>query len=146
MKRTDIRLCSYMYPLWLFSVLPPYLLVSVPANFVVDALALFLVSWLMKLENRWQFFMKHFGKVFFFGFLADFLAGALMIGAYSAGIDGHDVYSPLLKIPGFLIAVVLVLLSYYFMVFQEQEKGMRWKLTLLLAILTVPYTFLFPLN
>ena len=37
MKRTDIRLCSYMYPLWLLSVLPPYLLVSVPVNFVVDA-------------------------------------------------------------------------------------------------------------
>ena len=146
MKRTDIRLCSYMYPLWLLSVLPPYLVISVPANFVLDSLALFLVIWLLKLENRWQFFKNHFGKVFFFGFLSDFLAGALMICAYSAGLDGFDVYSPLLKIPGFLIAVVLVLLSYYFLVFPEQEKGMRWKLTLLLAIPTVPYTFLFPLK
>ena len=78
MKQTDIRLCSYMYPLWLLSVLPPYLVISVPANVVLDALALFLVIWLMKLENRWQFFKNHFGKLFFFGFLSDFLAGALM--------------------------------------------------------------------
>ena len=43
-KKSEIRLYNILLPLWLLMFMPPDLLVTIPVNFAVDSVVLFLAS------------------------------------------------------------------------------------------------------
>ena len=57
------------------------------------------------------------------------------------GVMGDEWY---LTIPGLLIASGLIFVFNYFITFRKLDNKTRLKLSLIIAIITAPYTFLIP--
>lgn len=54
---------------------------------------------------------------------------------------GDELY---LTIPGLLIAIALIFVFNYYITFRKLQKSSRFKLALMFAVITAPYTFLVP--
>ena len=144
MKKQDVRLYNVLFPVWMIVTLPSVWYVVIPGNFLIDSLVLALAMKALKIENRWEFYRGHILPVFLLGFLADILAAALMWVGVFLELGGNMADSPLLTVPGTLIAAVLIWLFDYFVSFRKLETPLRRSLSLIFAIATAPYTFLIP--
>ena len=79
-----------------------------------------------------------------FGLLADIIGSAfifLLVFVFELGIVGDELY---LTIPGVLVAGIMIFVFNYFVTFKKIDKQLRFKLSLIYAIVTAPYTFLIP--
>lgn len=158
--RRDVKLYNLIFPMWgiyAFGVLfPAFLLILLPANFIVDTLVLLLLFWRLKLPEKKALYGKSIWKAWGFGFLADFLSSAVFIGL-SEMVDfwdhGVNVYLPYSSLPSFLFttgAVVLAGALIYFFHLKyvwskiEIEAGQKKKIALGMAILTAPYLMYLP--
>lgn len=146
MKKKDVRLYNVLFPVWMLVTLPYLWYLVIPGNFVIDSLVLIIAMKVLKMEERMTFYRKHILPVFCFGFLADILAAAAMWGSVFLWEDLMGPYgdSPLLTVPGVLVAAALIYVFNYFISFRKCEKPLRRKLALTFAIATAPYTFLIP--
>ena len=144
MKKKQIRLYNVLFPVWMLVTMPVIWYIVIPGNFIIDSLVLILALKALKVENRKSFYKKHIFLVFGFGFLSDILASRPMWGGVVLEWGGIYGDSPLLTVPGVVLAGVLIYLFNYFITFRKQEKPLRKKLSLTLAIATAPYTFLIP--
>ena len=83
-------------------------------------------------------------KIYGFGLLADVVGSVymliIMIG-FELGRMGDEWY---LTVPALLIASVLIFVFNYFITFKKCEQKIRFKLALVFAVITAPYTFLVP--
>lgn len=153
MKR-DIKLYNVMFPIWMFCLLPTVLwLIILPVNFAVDSLVILLVLARLQQENRKEIWKRSIVRVWLLGFLADF-AGAALTMALMLMLDKYAFftlmfpYGQLLVLPGILLAGVLI----YRMnrAFSFKSCGLDGetirKLSLALAVLTAPYTMLWPIE
>lgn len=98
----------------------------------------------LKLENRWEFYRMHIIQVFLLGFLADVLASVPMWLGVFLELGGPLADSPVLTVPGVLLAGVLIYVFDYCISFRKLDKNLRKKLALTFAIVTAPYTYLIP--
>ncbi len=102
------------------------------------------------------FYKKSILKVWLYGFLADFI-GALIILIFPTGSSNelstavsYDPFShPLAVIiilTSMLVASIFILIFNYKIVFKSviEEKRLRFKISLTIAIITTPWTFLLP--
>ena len=144
MKKKQIRLYNVLFPVWMLVTMPVIWYIVIPGNFIIDSLVLILALKALKVENRKSFYKKHIFLVFGVGFLSDILASLPMWGAVFLEWGGPYGDSPLLTVPGVAAAGVLIYVFNYFITFRKQEKPLRKKLSLTLAIATAPYTFLIP--
>lgn len=144
MKKKDVRLYNVLFPMWMLVTLPYVWYIVIPGNFIIDSLVLIIAMKVLKMEDRKAFYKKHILPVFGFGFLADILAAVPMwLGVYLE-LGGTYGDSPLLTVPGVILAAVLIFVFNYFISFRKCEKPLRKKLALTFAIATAPYTFLIP--
>lgn len=144
MKKKNVRLYNVLFPVWMLVTLPVVWYLVIPGNFIIDSIVLLIAVKLLKIENPSKFYRRHIVPVFALGFLADLLAAAPMwLGVYLE-LGGAYGDSPLLTIPGVLIAAVLIYGFDYFLSFRKLEKPLRKRLALTFAIATAPYTFLIP--
>lgn len=142
--KKDVRLYNVLFPVWMLLTLPTIWYIVIPGNFLIDSLVLFLLMKVMKLEEKWEFYREHIIPVFLLGFLADILASLPMwLGVYLelGGIYGD---SPLLTIPGVILAGLLIYVFDYYISFRKLDRPLRRKLALIFAVVTAPYTYLIP--
>lgn len=142
--KKDVRLYNVLFPVWMLVTMPYIWYLVIPGNFIIDSLVLVIAMKVLKLEDRMAFYKKHILKVFLLGFLADLLAAVPMWVMVYLDMGGTYGDSPLLTVPGLLIAMGLLYVFNYFVSFKDCEPGLRKKLALTFAIATAPYTFLIP--
>lgn len=142
--RKEIRLYNVLFPVWMLMTLPVIWWIVIPGNFIIDSLVLVIAMKALKLENRWEFYRMHIIQVFLLGFLADVLASVPMWLGVFLELGGPLADSPVLTVPGVLLAGVLIYVFDYCISFRKLDKNLRKKLALTFAIVTAPYTYLIP--
>lgn len=156
MKR-DIKLYNLIFPMWglyFWGVFFPVLfLILLPANFVVDSIVLLLLFAWLRLPEKKQWYKRTILKTWGFGFLADILASAVMVGISWTNILPFNEYMPISGIGAFLFTTAgVVLAAVLIYIFQRRfvlkkldlEEGQKKKIALGMAILTAPYLMYLP--
>ena len=140
----DVKLYNVLFPLWMLLLFPQMWLIVIPGNFIIDSLVLTLSMVVLKISDKNQFYKLHIFKIYGFGMLSDIIGSAyllLLVIVFHAGRRGDELY---LTIPALIISAVLIFVFNYFISFRTIDKKTRFKLSLIFAIVTAPYTFLVP--
>jgi len=151
MKKNDIKLYNFLAPFWMWAwLLPTMWAIILPGNFIIDSIVLIIGMFAVKMPDKVKAYWNHIFVVFGFGLLSDFLASAAMYAAMyiTEKLGFSDVFSLgdelHLTIPGLLIAMALIFVFNYYITFRKLQKSSRFKLALMFAVITAPYTFLVP--
>ena len=139
---SDIKLYNLLFPLWLILMFPLAWIVVLPANFLIDSLVLIISMAILKITDKKLWYKRYILKIFCFGMLSDIVASAfmfVMVMVFEAGLTGDELY---LSIPSILIASALIFILNYFVTFRKIDKRLRFKLSMIFATVTAPYTFL----
>ena len=142
--KKDVKLRNVLFPFWMLLLLPQLWLIVFPVNFIVDSIVLIISTFALKISCKKQFYKRRIFLVFGFGMLSDIIGSLymLLLGlVFELGVMGDEFY---LTIPALLISAVLIFLFNYLVTFKKDEKALRFKLSLIFAIATAPYTFLIP--
>lgn len=142
--KKEIRLYNVLFPLWMLLLFPQMWLIVLPGNFLIDSLVLLISMKVLGIQNKKTQYKESILKIFGIGLLADMVGAAfllVMMLGFELGRMGDEFY---LTIPAMLISAILIFILNYFVTFKSYEKKVRWKLSLTFAIVTAPYTFLFP--
>lgn len=167
MKKTakDIRLYDIIFPVWLIWLIPPVIFIALAANFVVDTVVILIIFALIKDRaakgySIQSLFGKSILKVWLLGFAADIISAVLltiivsnMAGILSNNIIGAVYGNPFTNVWALLIVLFfvasagcLIFLFNYKITFKKtiHEKALKFKLSLAIAVITTPWTFLTP--
>ena len=143
--KKEVKLYNVLFPLWILLAVPPYCLIVIFGNFLIDSLVLILAMLALKIESKKQWYKRYIWKIYIFGMLADIIGSAYMLWmALGWNIGGPWYDSPVITVPALLIAGALIFLANYFITFRKIEFPLRWKMALIFATVTAPYTFLTP--
>lgn len=165
MKET--RLNNVIFPIWFIWILPPVIFIAAGGNFIIDSLVILISFKLLKvMENTGysmkELYKKSIFKVWGLGFLADIIGAMPLFIVFAVGIRAFEVpyeiesavfMNPFANIWAFLIvfgcmilAAILIYVFNYHITFREtiKEKALKTKISLILAIITMPWTFLLP--
>lgn len=144
--------------------LPPMIIITLGGNFIIDSLVVIGCFYAYKLLyagfNLKEFYKKHILKVWGFGFLADFI-GALVIflvntldGIFNLNWQfvGSVNFNPFESVLALIVVLISIAVAGYFIYFfnyryvfnKIEDKALRHKLSLTIAIITMPWTFLIP--
>lgn len=140
------KIYNVLFPIWLLYLYPVTWLIIIPGNFIIDSLVLIISMFILKIVNKKELYKKSILKIFIIGFLSDIIGALfLLITALLLELSqtGDDLY---LTIPAVIISLVLIFLGNYFFTFKKLDKKLRFKLSLILAVVTAPYTFLIPIS
>jgi len=141
--KKETRLYNVIFPVWMLILFPVTWLIAIPANFIIDSLVILLCIHFLKIEDKKDFYRKTILWVVAFGFLSDILGSIYMTANLVLEVvDNPD--SPLVTIPGVLIAGLLIFVFNYYFTLKNYDKNIRFKVALTLAIATAPYTFFIP--
>ncbi len=151
------RFYNILFPLWFFLFIPStwLFLITFLGNAAIDSLVLALGC---KMNHKpfvsaWK---KSFLGIFAFGYLADFLGGALLLMLSNVLSDPFPYamqFNPFSNFSGFLLVALIVAIAgvlIYFINLKISFRKLDWSLSekrkaaLLLGVLTAPYLFLFP--
>ena len=139
-----VKLYNVIFPVWMLFLVPAVWLISVPANFLIDSLVLFLGMCMLKMADKKVFYKKNILKFYLFGFLADFVGVAflfLTVAVLDWSTMGDDLY---LTIPALMLSAVCIFFFNYVITLRMYDKKTRRFLAVFFAIATAPYTFLIP--
>ena len=141
--KKDIQLYNVLFPLWLLMLLPQMWLIVLPGNLLIDSIVLVLGMFGLKMTDKKAFYKQHIWKIFLFGLLADVIGSALMFAFMLLDMiqTGNEWY---LAIPAVILSGICIFLLNYFLTLRKSEKNIRFKLSLIFAIVTAPYTFMVP--
>ena len=143
-KKKDIKLYNALFPFWMILLFPQLWAIVIPGNFIIDSIVLIISMLVLKMSDKKQFYKRHIFKIYGFGMLSDIIGSAYMyflMRKFNVGSMGDELY---LTLPALLISAVLIFVFNYFITFKKTDKALRWKLSLIFAIVTAPYTFLVP--
>ena len=159
----NLKLYNIFFPFRSLFLFPPFFLLSLPVNFLIDSVVFLLAAKTLKLQNLRNIYKKSIWKIRGFGFLADIIGAIFLFlsnyikdrlelpDAFSVGINynprGHRA-SLLWTIIALLISGFLIFYFNYrwsFSATNLSDRGKR-KLALRLAIFTAPYIFLVSLS
>ena len=143
-NKRDIKLYNVLFPFWMLMLFPQVWLIILPGNFMIDSLVLLISLKLFKICEKKQWYKTYILKIFAFGMLSDIIGSAYMLFmmlVFEVGYMGDELY---LTIPGLVMASVWIFVLNYCVTFKDLDKKLRFKLALIFAIVTAPYTFLVP--
>lgn len=166
MKR-DEKLYNVLFPLWFLLLVPISWLIVIPANFVIDLLALLLAMKLLRMPDIWKNLKSAVLKSWIAGFAADLVGGGAMFLSVLAGeflpgpvrswvyqnITEAVMVNPFSSVGGFLWTAVCVALAggiIYLLNLKFCLKkttlslAQKRKLALAMALVTAPYLFFVP--
>ena len=159
----NLKLYNIFFPFWSLFLFPPFFLLSLPVNFLIDSVVFLLAAKTLKLPNLNNIYKKSIWKIRGFGFLADIIGAIFLFlsnyikdrlelpDTFLVGVN----YNPrghrasllwtiiTLLISGFLIFYFNYRWSFSEINLSDQDKR---KLALRLAIFTAPYIFLVSLS
>ena len=142
----DVKLKSVSLPFWILMFVPFMWLIILPANFLIDSLVLLISVKVLKLNDYKKVYKDNILKIFLLG-MASKIIGilALFVMTYilSSGKTGAELYY---TIPSLFISGTLIFVSNYLFTFNSIDKKLRFKLSLMLAILTAPYLLVLPIS
>jgi len=142
--KKDVTLYNVLFPLWMLLLFPQLWLIVLPGNFIIDSLVLIVSMLVMKMPEKKEFYKKNILKIYGFGLFADVIGSVymliMMIG-FELGRMGDEWY---LTVPAILISAALIFVLNYFITFRNCDAKERFKLALIFAVVTAPYTFLVP--
>lgn len=142
--RTKTKLYNVLFPFWMLLLFPQLWIIVIPGNFAIDSMVLLIGMYWFKVSEKKEFYKKNILKIFLFGMLADIIGSAymlMMMLGFQVGKMGDELY---LTLPALAISAICIFVFHYFITFRRLEMGLRWKLALLFAMITAPYTFLVP--
>ncbi|GFR34583.1 hypothetical protein TCEA9_03950 [Thermobrachium celere] len=144
--------------------LPPLIIITLIGNYAIDSLVILACFYAFKLKesgfNLKSFYKQNILKVWGFGFLADFIGALIIFGVNM--LDGvfrlnwnfvNSInFNPYESILALLVIIVTIGISGFFIYFfnyryvfnKIEDRRIRHKLALTLAIVTMPWTFLVP--
>jgi len=137
-KKKDIKLYNALFPFWMILLFPQLWAIVIPGNFIIDSIVLIISMLVLKMSDKKQFYKRHIFKIYGFGMLSDIIGSAymyLLMWKFNVGSMGDELY---LTLPALLISAVLIFVFNYFITFKKIEKALRWKLSLIFAIVTAP--------
>ena len=151
------RFYNILFPLWFFLFIPStwLFLITFLGNAAIDSLVLAL-GCKMNHKPFVSARKKSFLGIFAFGYLADFLGGALLLMLSNVLSDPFPYamqFNPFSNFSGFLLVALIVAIAgvlIYFINLKISFRKLDWSLSekrkaaLLLGVLTAPYLFLFP--
>lgn len=156
------KLYNMIFPLWAIPIFPFFWFIVIPLNFIIDSIVLILGLKFIKIEDWKNIYKKSIFFVVAFGFLSDIISGLLLyiVGTKLEDINydifSHIAYDPINNIYSFsvvLIAVIIAFILIYFFnknISFKNSKSLnleeKKKLSLILAIFTTPYIYLFSLD
>ena len=166
MKR-DEKLYNVLFPLWFLLLVPISWLIVIPANFVIDLLALLLAMKLLRMPDIGKNLKSAVLKSWLAGFAADLIGGGAMFLSVLAGeflpdpvrswvyhnITEAVMINPFSSVGGFLWTAVCValaggiiyLLNLKFCLKKTSlDLAQKRKLALAMALVTAPYLFFVP--
>ena len=166
MKR-DEKLYNVLFPLWFLLLVPISWLIVIPANFVIDLLALLLAMKLLRMPDIGKNLKSAVLKSWIAGFAADLVGGGAMFLSVLAGeflpdpvrswgyqnITETVMVNPFSSVGGFLwtagcVALaggIIYLLSLTFCLKKTSlTLPQKRKLALAMALVTAPYLFFVP--
>lgn len=166
MKR-DEKLYNVLFPLWFLLLVPISWLIVIPANFVIDLLALLLAMKLLRMPDIGKNLKSAVLKSWLAGFAADLVGGGAMFLSVLAGeflpdpvrswvyhnITEAVMVNPFSSVGGFLWTAVCVALAggiIYLLNLKFCLKkttlslAQKRKLALAMALVTAPYLFFVP--
>ncbi|WP_251861257.1 hypothetical protein [Clostridium sp. Marseille-Q2269] len=167
MKKT-IKLYNLIFPIWMVLFFPPVIFISLIGNYIIDSLVVIGCFFAYKLANKdfnlKTIYKKRILKVWLYGFLSDFIGAAILLILYFlvgilnlSGLPAEAIlataYDPSVQPLAFIIILLCIFISAAFIflfnykfVFKNQikEKIIRFKISLTIAIITAPWTFLLP--
>lgn len=145
------------HPTFLF-IFPQGWLVSLPFNFVIDSAVLLLGFKIFGKEKVWHNWKKAILKSWIFGYIADLAATFLLfLFEYLSGAFGHTsimAYTVTRPIPCICTVISVLVAGILIYVFNakialkktELDDKAKKKVALLMAVLTMPYLFLVPIQ
>ena len=160
----DIRLYNVIFPLWFFLFLPPVILITLIGNFVIDSLVVVACFFIFKLadiqKSLTEFYKGSILKVWILGFLADIIVASILfiLGILYplelptdviTGIN-YDPFSNPAAVAvitiAMLVSAVFIFMFNYRITFSKQidDKKLRAKVAITVALITMPWTFLLP--
>lgn len=158
--KKNIRFYNVIFPVWLLFIFPLTWLFVIPLNFAIDSLIILLGIYILKIDNKLEFYKKTILWVFLFGFAADILGGMLLLLTQFADGNGFfyeyityavsmnpwdNIYSLLYTLMAVIVAGILIYIFNRFISFRKiGDIKTKRIVSLLLAILTAPYLFLLP--
>ena len=143
-KKTDKKLYNVLFPFWMLLLFPQVWLIVLPGNFIIDSIVLIISMFILKISEKKQWYKRHIFKIFGFGIISDIIGSAymlLLMMVFEVGGMGDELY---LTIPALIISAVMIFVFNYFVTFRKDDKVLRFKLSVIFAVITAPYTFLVP--
>ncbi len=143
-NKKQLKLYNVLFPAWMFTLLPPMWLVVIPGNFVIDSVVLLISMWALKIADKGKWYKKHIFKIFAFGFLADIMGSAFLL--LLLAIFGDIIFDLelLFTLLATVVSALLIFVFNYCFTFKKSETPLRFRLSLIFAIATAPYTFMIP--
>lgn len=159
------KLYNVIFPIWFILFFPPVIFLTLIGNFIIDSLVIVACYYLFKLINKQYnlktFYIKNIFKVWIFGFIADIIGVSIifLLGTWGSDfglsykvVNGicYDPFSNLLSVIiivfSMLLSVVLIFIFNHKFTFKKQieDKRLRLKVAITIAILTIPWTFIIP--
>ncbi len=142
--KKDVKLYNVLFPLWMILLFPVTWLIIIPGNFIIDSIVFIIAMWILRFENKKEFYKRSILKIFSIGIISDLIGSAyllIMTIGFEIGRMGDEWY---MTVPALLIAATCIYILNYYMSFKWCDKKLRIKLALTFAIVTAPYTFLIP--
>lgn len=165
-KNNSVRFYNMFFPLWVLILFPMFWLVSMPFNFVVDSIVLLIGLKLVSSSKIWKNYSRSILKVWICGYIADMIGGGLM---FLLAMKAHDfkgtfaeflvpvtenvMMNPFKTVSSFIfVSVVVILTAILIYIFNykiclkktDLNQVQKKKISMLLAVLTAPYTFYLP--
>ncbi|HHW31506.1 MAG TPA: hypothetical protein GXX20_07535 [Clostridiaceae bacterium] len=160
----QLKLYNVIFPLWFIMFFPPVVFITLAGNFIIDSLVIVACFFIYKLagtgNNLKTFYTKSVFQVWIFGFISDIIGATIlflfgMFGDYfglpyemANGIN-FDPYSYpwaiVIIVLSMLIAAIFIFIFNYKITLREMDdRKLRFKVAITLAIITMPWTFLLP--
>jgi hypothetical protein len=159
-----IRLYDVIFPIWLILLIPPVIFIALAANFVVDTIVILIIFALIKDRTAKGYsvpslYRKSILKVWLLGFAADIISAVsltavtivpgILPDTILSAVCGNpftDIRALLIVLFFVAVAGVLLFLFNYHITFKRiiREKALKFKISIAIAVVTAPWTFLIP--
>lgn len=164
MKKST-KLYNLIFPIWFLLFFPPVIFLTIAGNYIIDSLVLVICFSIYKIArvglNLKSFYKQSILKVWGYGFLSDIIGASIL---FVLGLLGERLglsyeltsaicYDPFSKplaviiiLGATLVSAAFIFLFNYKYSFKNliEDKTLRFKIALTIAIVTAPWTFLLP--
>lgn len=163
--RKSTKLYNIIFPIWFLLFFPPVILLTLAGNYIVDSLVIIVCFSVYKLVNSGfnlnTFYKESILKVWGYGFLADIIGAVILfvLGLFgdrfglSYELTSAICYDPfsnylavIIILGSIAVSAIFIFLFNYKYSFKNliEEKTLRFKIALTIAIVTAPWTFMLP--